>query len=145
MWCHRVMISHSPQQSLPAKEWHNEQMYTQTPHFIHCRCRGRVNGEVSQQLALLESIPQGLSSKVCRRAPWDSPLPTEGHRGVSVERVLCAWGQPYPVPSPARCAASTYLMRFYGFRRCKLYSLSQTSKTFLHLPSLTCQVSLGML
>lgn len=74
-----------------------------------------------------------------------SPLPTEGHWGVSVEHVLCAWGQPYPVSSPGRYAAFTYLMRFYGFRRCKLYSLSQTSKTFLHLPSLTCQVSLGML
>lgn len=78
-------------------------------------------------------------------SPTRSPLPTEGHQGVSVECVLRAWGQPYLVSSPGSSAAFTYLMRFYGFRHCKLYSLSQTSKTFLHLLSLTCQVSLGML
>lgn len=87
----------------------------------------RLEQESVQESSLAQSSPH-----------WRSP-------GVSVERVLCAWGQPYPVSSPARYAASTYLMRFYGFRHCKLYSLSQTSKTFLHLPSLTCQVSLGML
>ena len=85
------------------------------------------------------------SATVREGSPTRSPLPTEGHQGVSVEHVLCAWGQPYLVSSPGSSAGFTYLMRFYGFRNCKLYSLSQTSKTFLHLPSLTCQVSLGML
>ena len=85
------------------------------------------------------------SATVWESSPMCSPLPSEGHRGVSVERVLGAWGQPYLVSSPGSSAGFTYLMRFYGFRHCKLYSLSQTSKTFLHLPSLTCQVSLGVL
>lgn len=73
------------------------------------------------------------------------PVPTEGHRRVSAEHVLSAWDQPYLVFSPGSSAGFTYLMKFYGFSHCKLYSLSQTSKTFLHLLSLTCQVSLSML
>lgn len=139
------MISHSPQQSLPAKEWHSGQIHAQTPHSCTADA-GESEWRGLPAACLAGEHPPGLEPQ-CRKAPWlsHSPLPTEGHQGVSAEHVLCAWGQPYPVSSPGRYAAFTYLMRFYGFRRCKLYSLSQTSKTFLHLPSLTCQVSLGML
>lgn len=88
---------------------------------------------------------QKTSAMVGKSSSMHSHLSNEGHLGVSVEHVLRAWGQPYLVSSLGSRAGFTYLMRFYGFRHCKLYSLSQTSKTFLHLPSLTCQVSLGML
>lgn len=103
---------------------------------------GKMGGEaLSQQFTSLQNVLQDF----CHWVGKHRPVPTEGRRRVSAEHVLSAWDQPYLVFSPGSSAGFTYLMKFYGFSHCKLYSLSQTSKTFLHLLSLTCQVSLSML
>lgn len=141
----RVMVSHSPQQPT-----HKQRSSVMDEVLRLPVCLATIDEEGGHMEQCPSSSPCWRMSHKTFSTVWDSspmhgPLLTEGHQGVSAEHVLRAWGQPYLVSSPGSSAGFTYLMRFYGFRHCKLYSLSQTSKTFLHLSFLTCQVSLGML